>query len=86
MWASTFPLVGLAAQRALSSRRSTRASKPPDECDSRITPLVTIGLDADVGHLHLTLSLFASHEALNRRIPTPPQYQIDPLQYDVMDF
>ena len=30
--------------------RSTRASKPPDECDSRITPLVTIGLDADVDH------------------------------------
>ena len=50
MWASGFQLVGLAAQRALSSRRSTRASKPFEKRDSRITPLVTIGLDADVGH------------------------------------
>jgi len=36
--------------------RATRATKPPDKCDSRITPLV---IDADVGHLHLALSLFA---------------------------
>ena len=50
---------------------------------SRITPLVTIGLDAEVGQLHLALSLFARLEALNRRIPTPPQCQIDPLQHDV---
>ena len=50
---------------------------------SRITPLVTIALDAEVGQLHLALSLFARLEALNRRIPTPPQCQIDPLQHDV---
>jgi len=29
---------------------STRATDPPDKCDSRITPSVTIGLGADVGH------------------------------------
>jgi hypothetical protein len=36
--------------------------------------------------VHLALSLFARLEALNRRIPTPPQCQIDPLQHDVVDF
>ena len=65
MWASTFPLVGLAAQRALSSRRSTRASKPPDECDSRITPLVTIGLDADVGHHGGSAGVIRTGDSLN---------------------
>src|SRR5262245_48986269 len=54
IWASGFQPVGLAAQRALSSRRSTRASKPPEKCGSRITPLVTIGLGADVGHHGVT--------------------------------
>jgi hypothetical protein len=29
--------------------------------------------------VHLALSLFPSDEALNRRIPTSPQCQIDPL-------
>jgi hypothetical protein len=58
------------------------------EWDSRITPLVAIGLDAEVGHhgVHLALSLFARLDALNRRVPTPPQCQIDPLQHDVVDF
>jgi len=60
--------------------------KPVEKCDSRITRLATIGLDADVGHLHLALSLFARLEAFNRRIPTPPQGDVDPLQHDVMDF
>jgi hypothetical protein len=45
-----------------------------------------IEADADVNHLHLALSLFANFEALNRRIPTPPQCQINPLQHDVVDF
>jgi hypothetical protein len=48
--------------------------------------LVTIGLDADVGDLHLALSLFARFEAFDRRISTPPQCQIDPLYHDIMDF
>ena len=46
-------------------------------------------LDADVGHhgvRSICLSLFAHFEALNRRIPTLPQCQIDPLQHDVVDF
>jgi hypothetical protein len=34
----------------------------------------------------IVLPLFARLEALNRRIATPPQCQIDPLQHDVMDF
>jgi hypothetical protein len=63
------------------AQASTRAGKPPEKCDSRIPPLVTIGLDA-----HLALSLFARLEALNRRIPTPPQSDVDPLQHDVVDF
>jgi len=32
------------------------------------------------------LSFFARLETLNRRIPTPPQCQINPLQHEVMDF
>src|SRR6516164_1844742 len=32
------------------------------------------------------LPFFARLEALNRRIPMPPQCQIDPLQHDVVDF
>jgi hypothetical protein len=32
------------------------------------------------------LPFFAHFEAFNRRIPTPPQCQIDPFQHDVMDF
>jgi hypothetical protein len=32
------------------------------------------------------LSLFAHFEALNRRVPTPPQSDVDTLQHDVMDF
>jgi hypothetical protein len=36
--------------------------------------------------VHLALSLFARLEALNRRIATPPQSDVDPLQHDVMDF
>ena len=63
-----------------------RARQAAREDGSRITPLVTIAFDADVGHLHLALSLFARLEAFNRRIPTPPQSDIDPLQHDVMDF
>ena len=61
---------------------------PPRQSNNRRNALlwVTIGLDADVGHLHLALSLFARLEAFNRRIPTPPQCQIDPLQHDVVDF
>jgi hypothetical protein len=35
--------------------------------------------------VHLALSLFPD-QVLNRRIPTPPQCQIDPLQHDVVDF
>jgi hypothetical protein len=31
-------------------------------------------------------SLFARLDALNRRVPTPPQCVIDPLQDDVVDF
>ena len=56
---------------------------------SRITPLVTIGLDADVGHHGVgyisPYGFFASLKAFNRRIPTPPQSDIDPVQHDVMD-
>ena len=33
--------------------------------------------------VHLALSLFARLEALNRRIPAPPQGDVDPLQHDV---
>src|SRR6516225_4964629 len=32
------------------------------------------------------LPYFARLEILNRRIPMPPQCQIDPLQHDVVDF
>jgi hypothetical protein len=34
----------------------------------------------------IVLPLFARLEALNRRIATPPQCQIDPLRDDVVDF
>ena len=37
-------------------------------------------------HFCRTTVFFARLVALNRRIPTPPQCQIDPLQHDVMDF
>jgi len=74
--------------------RWCNSAKQDNEIDEKVktflgTPLVTIGLDAEVGHhgvRYTALSLFARLEALNRRIPTPPQCQIDPLQHDVMDF
>jgi hypothetical protein len=40
----------------------------------------------DVALASAALSLFARLEALNRRIATPPQCQIDPLQHNVVDF
>jgi hypothetical protein len=36
--------------------------------------------------IFVELPFFAHFEALNRRIPTPPQCQVDPLQHGVVDF
>jgi hypothetical protein len=65
------------AQRRPSWLSGARRARGASAADGRMAPC---------SEIHLALSLFARLEAFNRRIPTPPQCQIDPLQHDVVDF
>jgi hypothetical protein len=66
-----------------------RERKLVEKCGSRITPLVTIGLDADVGHHGVRyISPYRFLPALRPSIDGYPRRRdaADPLQHDVMDF
>ena len=70
--------VGELTNRTLTEPKYIDRLRPLLSAASEVT--AAIGLDADVGHLHLALSLFSRLEAFNRRIPAPAQCQIDPLR------